>query len=62
MKCKSYESAKRQAQDNADQTGVAWVAFIDTSGNARCERATSGPVKSAWELFLPKPLTLKDVI
>lgn len=55
MKCRDYTSAKEQAQANANQTGVPWVAFIDTSGNARCERASQGPTGIEREEFSPKP-------
>jgi hypothetical protein len=32
------EAAKRQAQANADRTGVSWVVFIDTSLMYNAER------------------------
>lgn len=42
MICKSYEAARKQAHDNAAYTTNSWAAFIDTSGNARCERIAEG--------------------
>jgi len=38
MRCRTFEQAKEQAQANADATAAPWVAFFDTSGNARAER------------------------
>jgi hypothetical protein len=35
---RDYAKARAQAQANANQTGVPWVVFTDTSGNLRVER------------------------
>lgn len=35
--------ARKQAQANANQTGVPWVIFTDTSGNYHAERQSTGP-------------------
>lgn len=39
MRCKDLAEAAKQAKANADRSGVGWIFFSDTSGNARCERA-----------------------
>jgi hypothetical protein len=53
MRCTTYEEAKKQAQDNANYMGVPWVAFFDTSGNARCERMTQSHLGVDREVFAP---------
>ena len=63
MFCKNLEQARKAAQANANQTGVNWVVFIDTSGNCRCERQLGRPKPgSSWsgsdseldEVFAPQ--------
>ena len=35
--------ARKQAQDNANQTGVPWAIYTDTSGNVRICRYSQRP-------------------
>jgi hypothetical protein len=38
MICRDFESAKQQAQANADYFQREWVVFFDAVGCARCEQ------------------------
>lgn len=44
MLCKNYEEAKETAKRNAESENenMSWIAFFDTSGNARAERLFPG--------------------
>lgn len=37
MKARSYSEAMLNARRNSKEWGEPWMAFFDTSGNARCE-------------------------
>jgi len=54
MYCKSYESAKLAAQENANYFDRDYVVFSDTAGVWRCERASDGPRNVEVERFTPQ--------
>jgi hypothetical protein len=41
MYCRSMQTARFAAQDNADYFGVPYCVFFDTNQNAHCERYTT---------------------
>lgn len=53
MLCKTIEEAKEQAQANANTFGARFIAFTDTSGNARAE--VFHGQKCGGDIFTPRP-------
>lgn len=53
MRCKNLVEAMRQAFANSEASGVPWVVFTDTAGNAHCERQDGQQIEGMTTVLPP---------